>query len=71
VKILIWNIRGMGQKARVRQLRELLQQEQVEIVGLHETIKKHFSNSDLMEIGTAACSLGNEFLHRGIQEVSF
>lgn len=40
----------MGQQSRVRQLRELLQNEQADIVGLQETIKQDFSQSDLEKI---------------------
>lgn len=40
MKALIWNVRGLGNKSRVRQLRELIQKEQVDIVGLQETIKQ-------------------------------
>jgi exonuclease III len=39
MKILIWNIRGIGKPARVRQLKEMILQEQVEVVGIQETIK--------------------------------
>ena len=47
MKDIIWNIRGLGKKSRVRQLRELIQSEDVEVVGLQETIKKDFSARDL------------------------
>jgi hypothetical protein len=48
MKILFWNIRGMGRKARVRQLKELIGGgEHVDIVGIHETIKKNFFVSEL------------------------
>ena len=47
MKALIWNVRGLGNKSRVRQLRELIQKEQVDIVGLQETIKQDFSYAEL------------------------
>ena len=62
MKILIWNIRGLGQKARIRQLRELIQKEQVEVVGIQETIKQDFSSSDLGRIESGGFSNGNGFL---------
>jgi exonuclease III len=50
MKILIWNIRGIGKPARVRQLKEMILQEQVEVVGIQETIKQSFSRTDLLKI---------------------
>ncbi|PUZ56665.1 hypothetical protein GQ55_5G345000 [Panicum hallii var. hallii] len=48
--VLLWNIRGSGKKARVRQLRELMNREQVEIVGVQETIKQDFSDQELLSL---------------------
>jgi exonuclease III len=45
--MLLWNIRGMGKEARVRQLKELISKEKIDIVGIQETIKKNFSNNEL------------------------
>jgi exonuclease III len=39
MKVMIWNIRGMGKKARVRQLKEMISREDVDILGVQETIK--------------------------------
>jgi nucleoside-triphosphatase THEP1 len=36
MKILILNIRGIGKPARVRQLREMILREQVEVGGIQE-----------------------------------
>ena len=47
MKAIIWNIRGLRKKSRVRQLRELIQSEDAEVVGIHETIKKDFSDREL------------------------
>jgi exonuclease III len=42
MKVMIWNIRGMGKKARVRQLKEMISREDVDILGVQETIKIFF-----------------------------
>lgn len=47
MKILIWNIRGMGNPARVRQLKEIVKEQRCEIVGVQETIKQAFSDIEL------------------------
>lgn len=47
MKIVIWNIRGMGRLARIRQLKELMAKEKPDIIGLQETIKKSFSEREL------------------------
>ena len=47
MKAIIWNIRGLRKKSRVRQLRELIQSEDTEVVGIQETIKKDFSDREL------------------------
>jgi exonuclease III len=39
---LIWNLRGFGAPGRQRQLKEYMRQENVDIVGLQETIKESF-----------------------------
>ena len=54
---LFWNIRGMGKTARVRQLKELNSHENVEIVGIQQTIKQDFSNHEL-----AALTHGKAFV---------
>jgi exonuclease III len=47
IKTVIWNIRGFGVEGRRRQLKEYLRQENVDIVGLQETIKQNFLLEDL------------------------
>jgi len=41
---LFWNIRGMGKRSRIRQLKEIIITEKVEIVGIQETIKQDFTS---------------------------
>ena len=47
MKMLFWNIRGMGKLARVRHLKDLMAQEQIDIIGIQETIKQSFSTQEL------------------------
>lgn len=46
MKMFIWNIRGIWKSASVRQLRELVAQEHVDVVGIQETIKQSFSSNE-------------------------
>lgn len=50
MKILFWNIRGFGQPARRRQIREYIAEESIDIIGLQETIKKDFSEKELHDM---------------------
>jgi hypothetical protein len=34
MRMLLWNIRGVGKEARVRQLKELISKEKIDIVGI-------------------------------------
>jgi exonuclease III len=43
----MWNIRGLGKLARMRQLSELIIKEKVDVVGVQETIKQSFSLREL------------------------
>ncbi|KAE8778785.1 putative NOT transcription complex subunit VIP2 [Hordeum vulgare] len=47
MKLLCWNIRGFGLTGRRRQLIEYLRQEEIDIVGLQETIRQDFSMHEL------------------------
>jgi hypothetical protein len=47
MRALIWNFRGFGSKDRKRQLREFLRKEEVDIIGLQETIWQTFSKEEL------------------------
>jgi exonuclease III len=58
MKVMIWNIRGMGKKTRVRQLKEMILREDVDIVGVQETIKKNFFTTELEGLAPGKVSLG-------------
>uniref|UniRef100_A0A8I6YP36 Endonuclease/exonuclease/phosphatase domain-containing protein n=1 Tax=Hordeum vulgare subsp. vulgare TaxID=112509 RepID=A0A8I6YP36_HORVV len=47
MKLLCWNFRGFGLTGRRRQLIEYMRQEQIDIVGLQETICQDFIMPDL------------------------
>jgi exonuclease III len=47
MKILFWNIRGLGAEGRRRQLSEIRQTHRVDVMCLQETIKSEFSVGDL------------------------
>jgi hypothetical protein len=57
MRFLGWNIRGQGQIGRVKQLREMIIQEKVDIVGILETIKQHFSSKNLKMTEGSNCFL--------------
>ncbi|KAE8766271.1 hypothetical protein D1007_62561 [Hordeum vulgare] len=50
MKLLCWNIRGFGLPGRRRQLVEYLRQEEIDIVGLQETIRQDFSLLELQRL---------------------
>jgi len=50
MKILMWNVRGLGKHARRRQVREHIFQEKIDVVGLQETVKGDFSDQDLQDL---------------------
>ncbi|KAE8814870.1 putative NOT transcription complex subunit VIP2 [Hordeum vulgare] len=50
MKLLCWNIRGFGLTGRWRQLIEYLQHEEIDIVGLHETIRQDFGMHELQRL---------------------
>ena len=50
MKILMWNVRGLGKPARRRQVREHIFQEKIDVVGLQETVKGDFSDQDLQDL---------------------
>ena len=47
MKVLFWNIRGLGAVGRQRQLRELVFEHRIDIVCIQETIKNDFSDREL------------------------
>jgi exonuclease III len=48
MRILFWNVRGLNSGGRRRQLRELMNKYQVDVVCLQERIKQKFSSRDLV-----------------------
>jgi exonuclease III len=50
MKILMWNVRGLGKPARRRQVREYILHENIDFIGLQETIKQDFSESILRDL---------------------
>ncbi|KAI4980854.1 hypothetical protein ZWY2020_021339 [Hordeum vulgare] len=50
MKLLCWNIRGFGLTGRRRQLIEYLPQEEIDIVGLQETIRQDFTMHELQRL---------------------
>ena len=65
MRVLFWNIRGLGKLARVRQLKELTENEKVDIVGIQETIKQTFSPHDLDSLALGGCLVGIWIPSRG------
>lgn len=59
MRILIRNIMGSGQISRGRQLKEIMVREQVDIVGVQETIKQDFSVQYLARFDPGAILSGN------------
>jgi exonuclease III len=51
MKLMFWNISGFGRPARRRQIKEYMQEENLDGCGLQETMKGDFSHQDLAEIG--------------------
>lgn len=47
MKILFWNVRGLGEKKRRGQLKELIDKNRVDILYLQETMKREVSISEL------------------------
>jgi exonuclease III len=47
MKILFWNIRGLGAEGRRKQLSEIRQIHRVDVICLQETIKREFSVGEL------------------------
>lgn len=47
MKILFWNVRGLGNSARRGLLKEMIKLRDIDIVGLQETKRENFSNREL------------------------
>jgi exonuclease III len=56
MRVLMWNIRGLGKPARMRQLSEQIIKEKVDVVGVQETIKQSFLLRELQRL-----NLGGEY----------
>lgn len=50
MRFLFWNVRGLGKGSRRRQVREFINDHNLEVVGLQETIKNSFSDAELLEL---------------------
>jgi exonuclease III len=50
MRIMFWNVRGLGNPARRRQVREHIAEEGLEGVGLQETMKTDFTHKELSEL---------------------
>lgn len=50
MNLLCWNIRGFGLTSRRQQLIDYLRQEEIDIVGLKETIRQDFSMLELQRL---------------------
>jgi exonuclease III len=50
MRFLFWNVRGLGKGSRRRQVRDFFDEHNLEVVGLQETIKEYFSNSELYDL---------------------
>jgi hypothetical protein len=67
IKILCWNIRGLGGKGRRKQLKELMYKYKVDVICLQETMKEHFTLSELRGLVGNNVLDGTGQLHKGIQ----
>jgi exonuclease III len=54
MRVLFWNIRGMGRMARVRQLKEVMAKERMDATGIQETIKQNFSFREMQVLNQGA-----------------
>ena len=50
MKVLFWNIRGMGKKSRMGLLKDIIYKEIVDIVGIQETIRRDFADWELLAL---------------------
>jgi exonuclease III len=68
MKILFWNIRGLGASGRRKQLGELRQTHRVDIVCLQETIKGDFTPGELVRLSEGARLSGCGLLLKDTQK---
>jgi hypothetical protein len=52
MRILCWNIRGLGSKGRRKQLKQWVVSQNVEVICLQETMKENFSIAKLRGLVT-------------------
>lgn len=50
MRFLFWNVRGLGKGSRRKQVKEYIEQHNLGIVGLQETKKSSFLDSELREL---------------------
>jgi hypothetical protein len=50
MKFLFWNIRGFGRPDRRRQIREYIKEEWLDGVGLQESMKENFTQTEFEAI---------------------
>jgi exonuclease III len=50
MRILMWNVRGLGKAGRRKQVRDHILHNDIDVVGLQETVKKEFLDSDLCDL---------------------
>lgn len=50
MRVLFWNMRGFGKASRRGQLKSHITKEKIDIIGLQETVRQDFSDSELRNI---------------------
>ena len=50
MKVLFWNIRGMGKKSRMGLHKDIIYKEIVDIVGIQETIRRDFADWEMLAL---------------------
>lgn len=50
MRIIFWNVRGLGKAYRRNWVRDHIMGEDLELVGIQETIKESFSDKELKEM---------------------
>lgn len=50
MRFLFWNVRGLGKSSRKKQGREFIEEHNLQVVGLQETIKESFLDRDLLDL---------------------
>jgi exonuclease III len=67
MRILCWNIRGLGSKGRRKQLKEWVVSQNVEVVCLQETVKEDFSIAELRGLMTVEFCLELDCFYRAFR----